>query len=147
MDNVNNNFKIVYWYCNSINNNQDEFKLFIKKHKPEIILLNETKINDFNANIIFNQIFEYQFLHKKRGAKNGAGDVAILIKIGIQFSLSSIFDHLNLELLAINVKINNKNIQVLSYYNPPVVKLSECVFYILSSQHIMQIIFSQLNLE
>jgi exonuclease III len=124
MANVNNNFKIVHWNCNSINNKQDEFKLFIQKHKPEIILLNETKINDFNANIFFNQIFEYQFLHKQRCAKNGAGGVAILIKRGINFSLSSIFDHLNIELLAINVKINNKNIQVVSYYNPPDVKLS-----------------------
>jgi len=72
MANVNNNFKIVHWNCNSINNKQDEFKLFIQKHKPEIILLNETKINDFNANIFFNQIFEYQFLHKQRCAKNVA---------------------------------------------------------------------------
>jgi exonuclease III len=65
--------KIVHWNCNSINNKQEEFKYFIYKHKPDIITLNETKINDFNGNIIFNKFKDYNFLHKQRNMQNGAG--------------------------------------------------------------------------
>ena len=48
-------------------------------------MLNETKINDFAANNLFNQLINYKFLHKQRSEKNGAGGVAILFKAEIQF--------------------------------------------------------------
>ena len=44
--------KIIHWNCNSINNKIEEFKDFIIKFNPEIVLLNETKINDLMANVL-----------------------------------------------------------------------------------------------
>jgi exonuclease III len=70
------NIKIIHWNCNSINNKIEEFKDFIIKFNPEIVLLNETKINDFMANVIFSDFVEYDYLHKQRSSKNGAGGVS-----------------------------------------------------------------------
>jgi exonuclease III len=50
------NIKIVHWNCNSINNKFEELKIFLYKQNPDIIMLNETKINDFTANNLFNQL-------------------------------------------------------------------------------------------
>ena len=38
------NFKIIHWNCNLINNKFEEFKIFLNKHNPDIIMLNETKL-------------------------------------------------------------------------------------------------------
>jgi hypothetical protein len=54
----------------------EEFTDFIIKFIPEIVLLNETKINDFMANVIFSDFVEYDYLHKQRSSKNGAGGVS-----------------------------------------------------------------------
>ena len=89
----------MQWNCNSINNKQEEFKTFLNKNKPDIMLLNETKINDFNANVIFNQLNEFNFIHKQRNFHNGAGGVAIIINKNINYSQISVFDSLNLEIL------------------------------------------------
>ena len=33
-------FKIVHWTCNSINNKFEEFKTFLYKFDPDIVMLN-----------------------------------------------------------------------------------------------------------
>ena len=55
--------KIINSNCNSINNKFEEFKFFLIKHLPDIITLNETKINNFTANNLFNQLNNYNFIH------------------------------------------------------------------------------------
>jgi len=128
------NIKIIHWNCNSINNKIEEFKDFIIKFNPEIVLLNETKINDFMANVIFSDFVEYDYLHKQRSSKNGAGGVAIMIKKQLKFESFNIFGNLNLEILTIKIQLNKKDLIIASYYNPPDIQLSEKVFTILSEQ-------------
>lgn len=137
--------KIIHWNCNSIVNKLEEFKYFLEKYKPDIITLNETKINDFNANINFIQISEFNFIHKQRHELNGAGGVAILIHKSINFEQITLFDNLHLELLAINIHLKNKDLSLVAYYNPPNVQLSETVFHILSKQKNNFIVLGDLN--
>ena len=114
------NIKIALWNCNSINNKIEEFKLFLLKYKPDIISLNETKINEINANHLFNNIQNYTFIHKHRNNnKNGGGGVELIINKNIKFVELDIFDHLNLETVAIKIKIQKLEMMIVSYYNPP----------------------------
>ena len=139
------NFKIIHWNCNSINNKFEEFKIFLNKHNPDIIMLNETKINDFTANNLFSQLINYKFLHKQRSEKNGAGGVTILFRAEIQIEICNLLDDLDLEVIAIKIIVNKKEIVVLSYYNPPNCKLSEEIFNKLSQAKITFIMMGDLN--
>ena len=128
---INNNesekIVLVHWNCNSVNNKIDELKLFCVKYKPHIITLNKT---DDKAQYIL-QIDKYVLIHKSRRVdKNGAGGVALLIREDLKFCSKNLFDSLNLEICAINLTMNNKEISIISYYNPPQETFSEKIFEI-----------------
>jgi hypothetical protein len=91
--------------------------------------LNETKIIDDKAQY-FLQVDNYVLIHKSRRVdKNGAEGVALLIRKDVNFCGNSLFDSLNLEICAINLTMNKKEISILTYYNPPQ-EASERVFEI-----------------
>ena len=86
------NLTIVHWNYNSINNKEEKFKYFINNKKPDIILLNETKINDLHANNIFNTFTKYNFIHRQSSVKNGGGGYRhFVVKIGTAISQISKF--------------------------------------------------------
>ena len=128
--------KIFHWNCNSLNNKLDIFNIFIKKFQPLIVSLNETKMClDSYLSTSFSNYF---FIHKHRKLQNGAGGVGLLINKQLKFTQNYDFEDLNCEILAINVNINNKNIIILSYYNPPsynIQNLSSDVFQRISNKH------------
>jgi exonuclease III len=65
---------------------------FVNKFKPDIISINETKCDDETAENNL-QIENYYLIHKARSIKsNGAGGVALLIKKGIKYEETNIFD-------------------------------------------------------
>ena len=137
---------ITHWNCNSINNKIEEFKIFLLKYKPDIISLNETKVNEINANFLFNNIEDYNFIHKHRkNNRNGGGGVALLINKKIKFVELNMFDHLNLELACIKIKIKKKETLIISYYNPPTSILSKEVFRLATDSKINFIICGDLN--
>jgi exonuclease III len=137
--------KIIHWNCNSIRNKIYEFENFINTENIDIILLNETKINDLNANLLFNKLINYKYIHKQRNGKNGAGGVAIILKKNINFEQLNIFDNLHLELLAINIKMNNESITLISYYNPPSEKISDKLIEIMKSHKLNYLLCGDLN--
>jgi exonuclease III len=137
--------KIIHWNCNSINNKFEEFKYFLTKHSPDIMTLNETKINNFKANNLFNQLNNYKFIHRQRNEKNGAGGVAFIIKDYIQFENYELFNDLNIELLTIKITINKKELLIISHYNPPDQVLAKDIFTILSKIKKEYIIIGDLN--
>ena len=98
--------------CNSINKKLEEFKDFLFKFNPDIVLLNETKLNDFIDNVSFSVLVNYDYLHKQRSSKNGSGGGFILIKKEIKFEIINIFDSLNLEILSIKIHKNKKDIKL-----------------------------------
>ena len=140
-----NLLKIMHWNCNSIRNKIYEFENFINSNRIDIILLNETKINNLYANLLFNKLNNYKFIHKQRNEKNGAGRVAIILKKYINFERLEIFDHLNLEILAINIKINRELVTLISYYNPPTVKISDQIFEIIGINKLKYLLCVDLN--
>ena len=56
---VSNNTQFKIMHCNSIRNKIYELENFINIKNIDIILLNETKINDLNANFLFNKLVNY----------------------------------------------------------------------------------------
>ena len=110
---------IVHWNANSLRNKIEEFKNFVNKFSPDIIVINETKCNNYTA-YKFLQIINYKLIHKERekDIKNGTGGVAIFIKNSLDFEETDIFDDIKLELIAIKIKtIDKKEIFIISYYN------------------------------
>jgi hypothetical protein len=102
-------------------------------------------MSGFNAQYILN-INNYTTIHKARNySKNGGGGVALLIKKDIQFSECRLFDSLDLEICAINLSINGKETCIMTYYNPPNLKLSEEVFHILRKNCAEYVIMGDFN--
>lgn len=78
-----NTLNIFQWNCNSLFNKQTQFFNFISFFKPDIIILNETKLSKerFESELYIKNLSNYNFLHKHREEFiNGAGGVAILVK-------------------------------------------------------------------
>ncbi|CAF1076267.1 unnamed protein product [Brachionus calyciflorus] len=79
----------------------------------------ETKCNDVTAYQNFN-FQQYNIINKERkGSRNVAGGVVILIKKKFSFELISYYDYLDLELVCIKIKFLKEDINIISYYNPP----------------------------
>ena len=93
--------------------------IFFHKSLNSSIGLFATKCNDVTAFQNFN-FQEYNIVHKERkGSRNGAGGVAILIKKKFSFELISDYDYLDLELVCIKIKFLKEDVNIISYYNPP----------------------------
>ena len=75
-----NKLKICHFNCNSIANKKEEFELFLDKHSPDLVSLNEIKLSIEKANYLlrFNNYVSYHKCRKKNGNKGGG--VAILAK-------------------------------------------------------------------
>jgi exonuclease III len=135
----------MYMFIMKINNKIDEFNDFCFKYKPHIISLNETKLNDFRADYIL-QINNYNTIYKSRNSmRNGAGGVALLIREDIKYSECKLFEDLDLEICAINITMNKKEVCVFSYYNPPQKELCEKVFQILKETKTDFILLGDIN--
>jgi exonuclease III len=102
-------------------------------------------MSEFNAKYIL-AVNNYSTIHRSRNNdKNGAGAVALLIRNDLKFSECNLFEALNLEIVAINTRINEKEVCVVSYYNPPNSKLNEKVLEILKKEEVEYIIMGDLN--
>ncbi|CAF1064073.1 unnamed protein product, partial [Brachionus calyciflorus] len=119
---------IVHWNSNSLRNKIISFEHFLSQYSPDIVSINETKCNEVTANneLIFHN---YITLHKGRSnSKNGGGGVCLLIKKSIKFIQVNEFDYLNLELVAIKIRYETKDLLIISYYNPPQFELNYELF-------------------
>ena len=76
--------KILHWNCNSIKSKTEDLKLFVLENKPDIILLNEIKCNQAQANSLLS-INGFSTETKVR-TENGGG-VAILINNKIKYTV------------------------------------------------------------
>ena len=109
-------FKLVHWNCNHFAMKRELFINFLCDERPEIVLLNEIKLGQEEANHYL-KIGGYSTLVKVR--KKGAGGVAILVKDGLCFQEDTGFSKFKLELLSIKVRVFNFDLHVFSLYNPP----------------------------
>ena len=124
---------IIHWNCFKMTPNRSaELDSFIKQNKPDIISLNEVKLEEYSANYYLN--FEnYKTIYKPRQkGSNFGGGVALLIKDQIEFMETNFFSSLKLELVEIKIKIEKKDCIIISYYNPPDQEPSMALFSALS---------------
>ena len=118
------NLKIIHWNCFSFKNKKLEFQKFLIDEQPDIVCLNEIKMNIQNSNHFFGDLEGYLFLVKPRESKpECGGGVAILIREGIDYTQDFRFDRIEknyqIELIAITIFTNAGPLLVVAHYNPP----------------------------
>jgi exonuclease III len=141
-----NKIKIIHWNCFKLNQNKcKELENFLDKNSPDIMCLNEVKLDENKANFFLNFI-NYVTIYKPRQINsNYGGGVAMLIRSNLDFVETSIFNNLKLEIVEIKIKLAQRDCHVLAYYNPPNSELSEIVFKTLSDTNSNYIICGDLN--
>lgn len=118
----NQNLKVIQLNINSIVSlkKRSEFKLFLSKHKPDVVLINETRTNAKHKFAFTN----YNTIRNDRQSGAGGG-TAILIKS--QFKYNTIpnpkFSSLETTIIKIILE-NNNDIYVASVYNAPKNKIN-----------------------
>lgn len=106
--------KICQWNCRSAIANKENLELLLKENKVDIALLSETwfkpgKYVNFSG---------FNVLRKDR--QDGRGGVAILIKIGIKFSVTNYPDMVNITYVGINIITNDgSKLSLISLYKKP----------------------------
>jgi exonuclease III len=112
--------KVVHWNCFKLNPARlEELRLFLVSTKPDIVSLNELKLNEYECNFYLNfEGYNAVFKTRERNPSCGGG-VCLLVRDNIPFGQVTLFDDLGLEVVAISTKVDTKNVIVVSYYNPP----------------------------
>jgi exonuclease III len=110
-----NQAKIYLWNANGIKSKIDEVVEFLYNYSPEILCINETKLNQ-DEELIFLKT-NYNFLCKSRNSKGGG--VAILVRKDIKYEETKQLDKFESEHLCIKTNYKNQDLYVITYYNPP----------------------------
>ena len=139
------NFKIIHWNCFKLSEARIfEFKLFLKKFSPDIVSIQEVKLNkeDGNLKLRFESYYTY---HKPRVINpEYGGGVAFLIKQGISFSeIQEIGTEF--ELIGIKLDLEDSCFNLFSIYSPPNEIISYELFVKLSKLDGKTIIMGDLN--
>lgn len=114
------NLKIIHINVNSLISLSRRFDLqkFLEKHNPDIVLLNETKLNPRHKLKFFN----YVMIRKDRPGATRGGGTAILIKSNIKYTVctnNTINSIQILESCIVRIPMaENKNIVIISAYYP-----------------------------
>ena len=145
------NLNIVHWNCNGLVGKKEQFATYLELEKPHVVSLNEIKMNEQNANKVFNfSGYTAEFSCRK---KRGGGGVALLIRNDIEYKIAKLdslleiaeFGNFELELVSVSIKFNNKETIIISYYNPPQTTLNYRVFEQLSKKACDFILCGDLN--
>lgn len=107
--------KIIQLNINSLRSirKRQELELFLKTENPDIVLLNETKLNNSHR-VSFRH---YKFIRTDRPNNKGGGGTGILVRDLINFTHLSLPILHSIECTAISIQLNNlKKIIVASIY-------------------------------
>lgn len=120
MNNKNQILSLVHWNCFKLTIERiEELRLFIEKFKPDIISLNELKLDYYECNFFLNFDGYCAVFRVRQVGPGSGGGVALLINKNICFSNITMFDEYDFEIVAISLNIQKTNLIVASYYNPP----------------------------
>ena len=136
------NLSIFQWNCNNLVSKLDLFKLFLNTFKPDIVLLNELKVDEQRDNFFLN-FTNYHKISKPRN--NFGGGVAILIKQNLEFFQDLSLDHWGLELVGIKLKMDSIFLSIFCLYNPPNRSLNYEFFVELATNYSHCILGGDLN--
>jgi exonuclease III len=137
--------RIIQWNCFSLTIARiEELRLFLKEAQPDIMSIQETKLNDEKANLRL-RFSGYIVYHKQRKSNpDFGGGVALLVKEGITHTLVE-----NLapdsEVLGINIDYGKTKFNLLTYYNPPNLTLDRKILQTLVNLEDDVIVVGDLN--
>lgn len=107
--------KIIALNVNSIvtSNRRVKLEYFLQSHKPDIMLLSETKLN------MKNKIrFPSYCVYRNDRLSNGGGGTAILVKSSIKHEIMNSPTMRNAEASSLKLPLQGSSISIVSLYNP-----------------------------
>jgi hypothetical protein len=119
------NLNIISWNCRSAKAHLTEITAFLNLKRPDILCLQETNLNDQEANF-FLDFTGYDTYFKCRDNKDGGG-VALIISKSLSYSDLDLAFEKQLspyEICGCNVKLGETIVSIFSVYNPPKIDLS-----------------------
>ena len=103
---------IVHFNINGLRSNKPLLVQYMNEHKPDIICINETKL-DQNSKISFTG---HKMIRRDRNARGGG--VAILIRKEMEFKIIET-NEIEAEILGIELNVNQSKTAIVAIYNPP----------------------------
>ena len=116
--------KIISWSCNSLDGKIENLKPFLESEKPDIMVLNEIKLENPANNISY--IKGYSMVFKCRNSFGGGA--ALLIRDNMPYEEIKIPDEFTDEIVGIFVKLKFKRASIFTHYNPPNESLKKCLY-------------------
>jgi len=140
-------FKMVHWNANSIRHRISFFNMYLQKEKPDVFLLNETRLHNMEeANKLFSNA-QYNHFSLTR-EKNSGGGVSILISKKFKcerIELPANFKQINLEMVMVKLFMDDHELILVSYYNAPDKALCKEIFDFLDKQFDFYLLIGDLN--
>ena len=119
------NLRVAHFNCNGLRNRDLLIGKFLNKVKPDILSLNEIRCSDPVAKNLL-RFKGYLAIFKCRAKKARGGSLALLIHESMEsVEVKLPFD---LEIVCYKIKLNDKSIHIISFYNPPEQKLNKDIF-------------------
>ena len=110
---------IAHWNCHKLTTARNiDLRCFIYEHKPDIICLNELKLNEQECNDRLQYDGYISLFRCRDPIKSHGGGVAIIIRRGIAFSEVDMHTG-NLELISIRINFSCGPLTIIAHYNPP----------------------------
>ena len=122
----NSNIKLIQWNIRSAKQNKCNLELLVENHKPTIIALQETYLdNEINFNMT-----NYSIERKDRNTRGGG----VLIAIDKRYPYNIIKIESELEVIGINIILKGNNFSIVNIYIPPDHNLKEQELINISNQ-------------
>jgi len=101
-----NQLKVAHWNCFKLTQSrQFELKNFLNIFKPDIISLQELKLNEEEARLCLRIVGYSVYIKPRKVNPEHGGGVAVLIRSGISYSIISGLDE-SLEIMGIKIELN-----------------------------------------
>jgi len=114
-----NQLKVAHWNCFKLTQSrQFELKNFLNIFKPDIISLQELKLNEEEARLCLRIVGYSVYIKPRKVNPEHGGGVAVLIRSGISYSIISGLDE-SLEIMGIKIELNEVCFDFFTLYSPP----------------------------
>src|SRR6218665_2719343 len=124
---------IMQWNAHSLRSNKDQLKNFLinTSNPPDVICIEETflkkkhqspKIDGYNTAPVINcrcYYYYYYNIVRKDCTSNEKGGLVIYIKLGLNFTLLSVEETLNVEIQGIEIKTSSGHLKMFNVYLSP----------------------------